>query len=101
MTNSPPAVTPQNPTPHSQSAIATYPPNSPTVHSDISNPATPKPMAAGGSQDPPVPDANHPGETRNEWGEGASYKQPNEINSTGGTTSRHGKARRWRHREKH
>ena len=100
MTNSPPAVAPQHPTTPPLSTITTHPPNSPTVHSDISNPATIKPIAAGGSRDPPVPDANHPGETTNEQDEGPSPKQPNEIDSTGGTTRLRAKAGRGRYRKK-
>jgi len=52
MTNSPPAVAPQHPTTPTLSAITTHSPNSPTVHSEIINPPTPKPIAAGGSRDP-------------------------------------------------
>jgi len=80
MTNSPPAVVPQQTTTIPLSVITTHPQNSPSVHSDISNPVSPNPIAAGGSRDPPVPDANHPGETTNEWGEWPSPKQPNKIN---------------------
>jgi len=100
MPNSPPAVAPQHPTTRSLSAITTHPLNSPTVHSDITNPANPKPIAASGSQDPPVSDANHRGETRNQQAEGPSPKQPNKIDSTGGTTCRCGKARRGRQGKK-
>jgi len=100
MTNSPPAVSPHHSTTPSLSAITTHPPNSPTVHSDISNPATPKPIAAGGSRDPPVPDAYHPGANRNEQGKGPSLKEPNDIDSTVGTTDQRRKACHERHGKK-
>ena len=100
MTYSPPAIAPHNPTTPLLSTITSPPLNSPTVHFDISNPTTRKPIAAGGSQDPPVPDANHPGETSNERGEGFSPIQFNEIDSTGGTTHRCGKARCLPHMKK-
>jgi len=93
MTYSPSVGAPQHPTTAPLSAINTQPPNSPNVLSDISNPANPKPIAVSGSQDPPVPDTTHPGETRNEWAEGPSHKQTNEINSTGGPIHRCGRAR--------
>jgi len=99
MTNSPPAVAPQQPTTPPLSAITTHPPNLPTVYSDLSNAATPKPIAAGGSRDPRVPHANHPGETRYKGDEGPSPKQPNKIDSKGGTSRRCGKARHGRHRK--
>jgi len=101
MTNSPPAVAPHHPTTTPLSAIITYSPNSPTVHSDISNPATPKPIAAGGSRDLPVPDANYPSKSRNERGEGPSPKEPHQIDSTGGTTHRRWKACCRRYGKKH
>ena len=79
MTNSPPTVAPQHPTTLPVSPITTHPPNLPTVYSDISNPATPKAIAASGSRDPPVPDANHHGETRNERGEGPAPNSPTRL----------------------
>jgi len=100
MTYSPPAVASQNLTTPPLSAITTHPLNLPTVYSDIGNPATPNVIAAGGSRDPPVPNANHPGETINKLGEGPSPIQSNEIDSTGGTTRRRGKARRGRYGKK-
>jgi len=96
-TNSQPAIAPKYPTSLRLSAITTYPLNSPTVHSDISNPTTPKPIAAGGSRDPPDPDANHPSKTSNEESKGHSPIQSNEIDSIGGTTSRGGNVRDSRH----
>jgi len=100
MTNSPPAVTPDHPRTPYLSAITTYPQNLPTVHSDIRNSTTPKPIAAGTYRDPPAPNENHPGETRNERGEGPSTKEPKKIDSTGGTTCRRGKAHCWLHCKK-
>jgi len=82
MTNSLPAVAPQNPTTPPLSAIPTHPPNSPAVHSDSSNPATPKPIPAAGCRHPAVPDANHPGTTSDDRGEWPRPIQSNEIDST-------------------
>jgi len=100
MTNSPPAVAPQHPLTPTLSAITMPPPNSPTVHSDIGNLPTSKPIAACVSRYPPVPDANHPGETRNKLSKGPTSKHPKAMDSIGGITCRHGKACCGPHRTK-
>jgi len=86
-------MTPQHPTTHPLSAITYLTYNSPTIHSNVSSPATPKPIAAGGSSDHPVFDAKHPSENRSVPDKGASLKESNKIDSKGGSTRRYGNER--------